>query len=365
MATLTPIRFSELPIADPITGLEDIHVLQSGTNKLSTSETVKAWIEEGLGVGVFAKSDAEIVSFTKTGNGTATTSQKLWVEVGGKILEINASTAITMPTFTAGTDYAVWVKTDGSLEATSNFSSPPETGARSIGGFHYAPGGNATAQSGGDTTAQINQYSFWDLKWRPMSQDPRGMTLVAGGFWSDIYLLGVDHYTNGTSKYNVTIADGAAPPKIPAAFGGNGSTAYANGNWWTMAEVGKAYGKRLPTYSEFSALAYGTTEASSGGTDPVSTILRQAYTSKWGVMLSTGNMWHWGDEFGGPYLGASWVANTGGRGSTYNLSNAVLLGGNWGDGAPSGSRTSNWSNSPTYSGSNIGGRLVCDHLKIY
>jgi len=197
-----------------------------------------------------------------------------------------------------------------------------------------------------------------------MSQDPRGMTLVAGGFWSDIYLLGVDHYTNGTSKYNVTIADGAAPPKIPAQFGGNGSTAYSTLNWWEAAEVGRAYGKRLPTYSEFAALAYGITEASSGGTDPVSTILRQAYTSKWGVMLASGNMQSWGDEFGGPYLGASWAANTGGRGSTHNLSFAVRLGGDWSYGALAGSRTSVWNTSPTNSFDSVGGRLVCDHLKI-
>ena len=32
---------------------------------------------------------------------------------------------------------------------------------------------------GGDTNAQINNYSFWDLKWKPGCLDPRGMTLVS------------------------------------------------------------------------------------------------------------------------------------------------------------------------------------------
>jgi len=367
------LKFSLLPSADALTGDEGVPVLQEGVNKLSSSNAVKAFIEKALSNSTFTKDNPDIVSFSKTGAGTATTSQKIWVNVGSTVLEIASGTTITMPTLAAGTDYAIWVKPDGALEATTNFTSPPVTDARKIGGFHYAPGGNAAAQAGGDTTPQINEYSFWDLNFRPACQDPRGMTLVAGGLWADIYLLGVDHYTNGTSKYNVTIADGAAPPKVPSAFGGNGSTAYANGTWWVMSEVGRAYGKRLPTYSEFAALAYGTTEAtSSGGTDVPTTGVNgtgatsgwQVFTSKWGVVQSSGCMWTWGDEFGGPYLAASWAANTGGRGSTYNLSNAVILGGTWNFGAVSGSRTSAWDNSPTASYNVYGGRLVCDHLKI-
>ena len=188
------------------------------------------------------------------------------------------------------------------------------------------------------------------------------MALVANGFWADIYLTGVDHYTNGTSKYNVTIADGSSPPKVPALFGGNGSTAYSTLNWWEAGEVARSHGKRLPTYDEFAALAYGTTEATSGGTDPVSTILRNAYTSKWGVMLSTGNLWQWGAEFGGPYGTAAYTANTGGRGSTYNLSNAAIFGGAWGNTSDSGSRASDWRYSPAISSSSVGSRAVADLL---
>jgi len=129
------------------------------------------------------------------------------------------------------------VRPDATIEATADFVTPPASGARQIGGFHYAPGGNAAAQAGGDTTPAINEYSLWDLKWRPACPDPRGMALVASMFWCDIYLTGVDHYTNGTSKNNVTIADGSSPPKIPAAFGGNGSTAYSGFTWWESAEV--------------------------------------------------------------------------------------------------------------------------------
>jgi hypothetical protein len=269
---------------------------------------------------------------------------------------------VSMPTPVVGTDYAIWCSTAGVLSATNNFTTPPSTGARKLGGFHYAAGGNATGRTGGDTTPAINAYSFWDLNFKPECPDARGMTLVANSFWADIYLLGVDHIVNGTSKYNVTIADGASPPKIPVQFGGDGTTAYTSLNWWEAAEVMRSNGKRMPTYSEFAALAFGTTEGASFGTDPVNTILREAYTSKWGVMLSSGNMWVWGDEFGGGAAAAGWVANTVGRGSTYQMENAALFGSLWSDGSFSGSRSSLWSNSATLSHSTIGARGACDHL---
>ena len=313
--------------------------------------------------GLFAKADPTTVAFTKTAAGAASVKAGTKVNVAGTLVQFASATAITMPTLTAGTDYAIWVKDDGTIQASSSHTSAPGAGNwRKIGGFHYAPGGNAAAQAGGDTTPAINAYSLWDLKFRPACADPRGMTLVADSFWSDIYLLGVDHLTNGTSKYNVTIADGSSPPKIPTKFGGNGTSAYASMNWWEANEVLQSYGKRLPSYDEFAALAYGTTEASSVGTDQGSTILNAAYTSKWGCIQSSGCMWVWGGEFGGGAAAASWTANTGGRGSTYQMENAVLFGGTWDSASLSGSRASGWSYSPTNSAVSVGARGVCDLL---
>lgn len=332
----------------------------------------------------FAKSDPTQVAWTKTGNGTAKLNQLLHVEVNGLILIIAADTAITMPSLTAGTNYAIWCKTDGALEASSNHVTPPAANARRIGGFHYAPGGNASAQDGGDTTPQINAYSFWDLKWRPTCPDPRGMTLVAGRFWADIYLCGVDHHTDGTSAYDKTIADGAAPPKIPAAFDGNGSTAYSDGNWWNFAEVMTSHGKRLPTYAEFAALAYGVKEAYSIHDDPIKTGLvngvgspgtgedlnANKYTSKWGVIQASGNLWTWGSDFS--YRTGSgvegWKTSTGGRGSLYLLNDtglvAAIFGGGWSYGVDSGSRASRWHVYPWLFGNGVSGRGVCDHLQL-
>jgi hypothetical protein len=269
-----------------------------------------------------------------------------------------------MPTATTGTDYAVWLKTDGTLEATSSFTSPPATNARKIGGFHYAPGANAAAQAGGDSTPQINEYSFWDLNYRPACDDPRGMTLVAGGFWSDIYLLNTNPDVNGTSKYGVTIADGSSPPIIPLTLGGNGSTTFGSLTWFESMSIATAMGKKAFTQSEFMTAMYGVTEASSRGTDPGTTGLDADRTSRWGVMQATGNLWVWAQDRGGDYSTGGWNANTDGFGSEYNAPNVALLGGNWYNGVDAGSRSSAWSNTASYSGGDIGLRLVCDHLRL-
>lgn len=310
----------------------------------------------------FAKANPNAVAWSVTGANALQTAMALHVEVNGVVHIIAASTSITVPASpVAGTDYAIWVKTDGSLEATSNHISPPAANARRIGGYHYAPGGNAATQAGGNSTPAINPYSCWDLKWRPACPDPRGMTLVANNFWADIYLLNTDPDTNGTSGYNLTIADGSSPPKIPAAFGGDGTTTYGTLTWWSAGECLAAFGKRAPDYAEFAALAYGVTEATSRGTDPVTTGLDAARTSRWGVMQATGSLFVWGRVFGGPYGAASWSANTEGRGSTYNLPRAAIFGGYWGDGSFAGSRCSYWDY--PLSGSNylIGARGTASH----
>lgn len=327
-----------------------------------------------LGSGVFYKADPATVAFTKTGAGTASIKAGTRVDVAGTVVTFASATAITMPTLAAGTDYAIWVKDDATIEATTSFSSAPGAGNwRKIGGFHYAPGGNAAAQAGGDTTPAINAYSLWDLKFRPACYDPRGMTLVADSFWSDIYLLGVDHLTNGTSKYNVSIADGSSPPKIPTKFGGTGSNAYSTFNWWEANEVLQSWGKRSPNYDELAALAYGTTEATSGGGTDVpttgvtgtgATSAWNIFTSRWGAIQASGCMWIWGAEFGGGAAGAAWAANTVGRGSTYQMENSGRFGGYWGLASDSGSRASVWNESPSYSNNQVGARGVADHYIV-
>ena len=310
---------------------------------------------------MFNKSDSTLVAFTTTTGQNVSTQIKLAIDVGGVTILAPSGTTVSLPTLTAGTDYAIWAQQDGTLVATANFISPPSTGARKIGGFHYAPGSNAAARAGGDTTPQINPYSFWDLKWKPNCTDPRGMALVANNFWADIYLLNTNPDVNGTSKYGVQICDGSSVAYIPTAFGGNGSTQYSDLTWWTANEILAAYGKRSPSYQEMSALAFGTTEGSSIGSDQVTTQLNATYTSKWGVIQSTGVINIWGRDFGGGAGTVAWTANTGGRGSTYQLCNAVVFGGYWNDGTADGSRCSLWNYAPTYSSGTVSARGIADH----
>jgi len=354
---------AELNILDGVTATtSELNALDGLTATASELNFVDGAL---IGKGLFRKADPTEVAWTKTGNDTAETQTAIYAEVNGSILTVASGTSITMPSLTAGTDYAIWLETDGDLVATTNHTSPPTANARKVGGFHYAAGSNASGTSGGDTTAQINEYSFYDLKFKPSCPDPRGMTLVADAFWSDIYLTGVDHHTNGTSAYNVTIADGSSPPKVPSKFGGNGSTTYGSYKWFEACELMVSHGKRLPTQREFMALAYGTEEETSVGSDPVDTAIAAAdadHTSKWGVMQSTGCMWVWGDDRAGPFAGASWNDNLEDRGNEYNAPNAVRLGGGWSDGANAGSRCSAWDASVSISSNAFGSRGVCAHL---
>ena len=330
--------------------------------------------------GLLTKADLWSVCLTKTGAGTAQVKAGTKVLVGTSLVEFASATTITMPSLTAGTDYYVYAIAGGTAQAvaaTGAWPTPvgsPPANSQLIGGFHYAPGGNATGTSGGNTTPAINEFSMWDLKWRPTALDPRGMTLVADAFWMDIYLLNRAPDTNGTSKNGVDIADGATggttTALIPAKFGGNGTSRYALQDWWSTAECLMAYGKRLPTVAEMATGAYGVTENVSRGNDPVTTGLGttnagssntdEKFTSKWGVIQASGVMWVWGQEHGGGTAAASWANTNGGRGQVYQQENAVLLGGSWDYAANSGSRSANWNNAPSNSNNNLGGRGACD-----
>ena len=312
--------------------------------------------------------------FSTTG-AAVSLNQAISVAVGGALLRYASGISVTLPTLTAGTDYAIYACTDGTLQASANFSSPPTgyttSSSQKIGGFHFAPGSNAAARAGGNSTPTINPYSLWDLKFRPSCPDPRGMALVSGLFWCDIYLTNTAPDINGTSKNNASIACGTRLPIIPAMWGGNGSTAYSEFNWWDASEIATSAGKRLLSEYEFAAAAYGTTEGTSRGTDAVTTgisttnvgtVADNAFTSKWGVMQATGAYWIWGRELGGPYSAASYTTSPGSRGAYYELPDAAVLGGFWNNGGNSGSRASYWIIAPTNSASSIGARACCDHL---
>jgi hypothetical protein len=295
------------------------------------------------------------------------------------------ATAVTMPgSFTDNTDYAIWQDPNtGDLEADDSFTTAPMAGGTIVGGFHHIPSGRPTAGDDGSPTAaaEILEYSIWDLTWRPSCPDPRGMTCVDERFWCDLYFCGSTSYAGSdftavpSSKIGLTIADENAPPLIPAFYGGDGSTNYADdstlekGCWYDFCEVASSFGKRLLTMSEFQVAAFGAPEAGSRGTDPGTVIWERA--SKWGLAQATGTLWSWGADLlfrdvNNQTFG--WETGvTRGRGDVFQQGNddslvAVILGGNWSDGSNSGSRTSSWSGRPWNASTSIVARFAAEHL---
>lgn len=203
-----------------------------------------------------------------------------------------------------------------------------------IGGFHFAPGGNAQARSGGDDVPAINPFSLWDAGFRPACPDPRGMALVEGEglrFWCDIYLLGTGQSTEGTSRFGAEIADGLSMPR-----GLNFAAAEA---------VYTRHGKRLPTYDEFRVAAFGVTEKSSAKSDPKKTGLDAARTSRFGIMQATGNLWIWGTD-GDP-----------------DDARPSIFGGSWISGGDAGSRCASLDYWPEGSYGDLSARGLSDHLQ--
>lgn len=221
------------------------------------------------------------------------------IRLDGRSVEFASDETVILPALTAGEDYGVKINADGKPFASLLGPENP-IDAGWIAGFHYAPGGNATARAGGNDTPAINPSSIWDLGFRATCPDPRGMALVdADGrrFWLDIYLLGVDHKRNGTSRCGVKTADGNSLDRL---------------NYHDATAIMAWHGKRLPTYDEFRFAATGVTERSSADRHPITTGLDAARTSRFGLMQATGNLWIWGTD-GDPedprpsFFGGSWL----------------------------------------------------------
>lgn len=310
----------------------------------------------------FGKADLDSVGFLKTGAGSVSLKAGTVIELNGLIYEFASITPVAMPTLTPGTDYAIYLCEDGNLRADANFVAPAGWSAsevRRIGGFHYG-----LANLNIDASPNINAYSMWDLRWRPGCRDPRGMAYFVAG-WADIYLLGVNHHVEGTSKAGATIADGLDPPKVALGYGGNGLNTYGGLSWYDANEIMSDHGKYLPTQAQFSAAAFGVTEASEHGADPVTAGHLANFTSQWGHEQIAGVIWQWGQDSGGVNAGASWQAVTDGKGSTLYESARALLGYSNFSGAVTnhgGSRAVAYNILPNVTSAGQSARGFADHL---
>jgi len=294
--------------------------------------------------------------------------------LNGKLYD--TATAVTMPaSFTSNSDYAIWQHpSTGALVADANYTTAPAgaTGGSIVGGFHYVPDGRPTGFNNTSPTgsAEILEFSIFDLTYRPSCPDPRGMVCINDAFWIDIYLAGVTSYAGSTfsavpsSKIGLTIADSSSYALVPAQYGGNGSSNYGSFTWYEASEMAASFGKRLPFYAEFAAAAFGAPEAGSRGSDPGT--VQWERISKFGLAQATGVIWQWGADTSGSGSGGSWSANTEGRGSVWSTdARAVLLGGNWDSGAYSGSRHAKWNQTPWNTGGDTGGaRFAAGHLVL-
>lgn len=244
----------------------------------------------------------------------------------------------------AGRDFAVFASEDGAVVAFPTGEQASE-GFIEIGGFHFAPGGNATARSGGDSEPAINPFSCWDLNFRPTCTDPNGMTLVdmpdGGRIWVDIYKLGVNHRDKGTSRHGETIADGIDRPQRVDGEGRADALDYP-----TAVAIYAHHGKQLLSYDEFRVAAFGVTEKTAAGRDPKLTGLDAARTSQRGLMQATGNLWDWGHD------------------GDHGNPRASVFGGSWINGVSAGSRYAFLACWPGNSNVNFSARGRSDHLQL-
>jgi Nitric oxide synthase, oxygenase domain len=283
-----------------------------------------------------SKLDPHSVVFTVSGRTDIAIKAGTSINHAGVTSTLAEALPVLLDNPVAGLDYTVLFGLDG--EKLRAIAMPADMDADStyveIGGFHFAPGGNANGVAGGDDIPAINPFSCWDRNFRPACPSPRGMALIDNAFWADIYLTSAAPAL-GTSRYGVTIADGNSLPEGHRRF-----------DYAAAVAVLAAAGKQLLGAEEFFAATYGVTERSSADRDPKITALDAPRTSRHGIMQATGNMWTWGTD-GHP-----------------DDPRASIFGGSWFSGSLAGSRYASLDNWPENSVINVGARGRSDHLVL-
>lgn len=286
---------------------------------------------------------------TKTGASTVSVlAGTVLVSTAGTVTYAS-NTAVTMPALDSGSDYSVWVRpSDSSVRAVKDlFSSPasaPVAGDIKIGGFHFGAVGVGETVAGGqfattgdgmiwtqgdvDKIAGINEFSLWDLSYRPIC-DPRGMTCMKsangeGLYWVDIYLCNKDPQLYGTSAYSTAIACGAAgyKPTIPAIFGAG---TYSRMAFFEANEIAAAHRKGLPAYTQFAQMAFGVTEHTKVSATVAGRAVR--LTSRIGLEQAAGCFGVVGQAVSSPSSGSLGTASTGDRGGVPDGTVFQILGG--------------------------------------
>ncbi|WP_022940109.1 major tropism determinant [Psychromonas hadalis] len=335
---------------------QDIQDLVKATNALTL--VAEGIIANGGGYINFEKSISNDPAFSNVVN-VVSLACDVDVDISGVTCNFASGVNITMPALTVGTDYAIYA-TETELIASANFTVPDgytAQNSRRIGGFHY-----------GDN--RIYPRSFWDLKFKPECNDPRGMVRTFQGFWADIYLLNTTPDLLGTSAYNAQIADGASTPKKPAVLGGDGVSQYANFTQYTATKIAYAYGKRLPAPAEFYALALGAVGGHSAGVDSIKTIFDVDSRSDIDCEQVSGHLYQFGCSMASFNSGTiSWKTHDpeeNAKTYVHDLK-GVMFGGNWsdynGESGTSGASCTYWISVILQSQESMGARCICNHYQ--
>lgn len=339
------------------------------------------------------------IIFTKTAPADFTIPAGLVLVVNNKVIETSSQISLSLNsnldtgTKVAGTDYYVYAKEDGTFYISASKTKTDKL----FGGFHYGltpenevrPAAALKTEADMVMSRGIKGYSFWDLSWLPKSGIPEGKVLVDNKFWRDIYPADADYGIRGYSSCFAIgggvakIAGGNATngrlfPKIPLAYGGNGTLNYGSLTWYEASELAGSAGNRLLDYAEFSNSSYGVVEQKSlgelGYTLNTGNIQHYPeFESKWGVEMSVGVQYYWGAQILNGYGSTDFAHRSGlteNRGQLYATSNSpvgILLGG-YEDGTStasvSGSRLLRLSNYVWNTSWNYGFVAACDHLNL-
>ena len=299
------------------------------------------------------------VLFTKTAPAQFTIPEGFIVVVNEKTIKTASKITLSLNsnldtgTKVAGTDYYVYAKKDGTFYISASKTKTD----RLIGGFHYGltpeaevrPAAALKTEADMVMSRGIKGYSFWDLSWLPKSGIPEGKVLVDNKFWRDIYPADADYGIRGYSSCFAIgggvakIAGGAQTngrlfPKIPLAYGGNGTLNYGSLTWYEASELAGSAGNRLLDYAEFSNSSYGVVEQKSlgelGYTLNTGNIQHYPeFESKWGVEMAVGVQYYWGSQILNGYGSTDFNYRNGlteNRGNLYATTNSpvgILLGG--------------------------------------
>ncbi|GHU65113.1 hypothetical protein FACS189447_03480 [Spirochaetia bacterium] len=337
---------------------------------------------------------------------------KVFVVLDDEILT-EANLDAPSSTFQVGTDYAIYLvddDADGRFSISANLTFPAGANAdnsRKYGGFHYghirkvsADGLNIPIDSEGvafgtgstnwknNVVTGIVWNSVWDIQNRPKCS-PEGMVKI-GNLWVDIYQSSAAEpitLEGGTNGQHVSAG------RLQSKYGMLPVTGTEGLNWYNFAELAARAGKKMLTYREWIAAAYGNPGGEDGADNYGWTKTSNSARARTGCRVSpgdgsfdaasgikpyaisalncvdcVGNVYEWLDSIFQRDTGTwGWKNVLGaGKGQVYapndNNPGAAIAGGHWLQGVHAGPRCVSLGNYAWNVNPNIGVRLACDNL---